>query len=104
MSKSTTPRKGGTAAAKPQGGQQPPRKSARAPTPVVYCGPTIPGKAVQFTTYTHGLSSPLLEEVQASPVLRALVVPLGHLPEVRRQLQARAGQYYTLYCKAQEIR
>lgn len=104
MSKSTTPRKGGTAAAKPQGGQQPPRKSARAPTPVVYCGPTIPGKAVQFTTYTHGLSSPLLEEVQTSPVLKALVVPLGHLPEVRRQLQARAGRYYTLYCKAQEIR
>lgn len=104
MSKSTAPRKGGTAATKPQGSQQPPRKSARAPAPVVYCGPTIPGKAVQFTTYTHGLSSPLLEEVQSSPVLKALVVPLDQLPEVRLQLQARAGRYYTLYCKAQGIR
>ena len=104
MSKTPTPRKGSASAAKPQSGQQPSRKAARVPTPVAYCGPTIPGKAVQFTTYTHGLSSPLLEAVQANPVLKALVVPLDQLPEVRRQLQARAGRYYTLYCKAQEIR
>ena len=98
MSKTPTPRKGSASAAKL------PRKATWAPAPVAYCGPTIPGKAVQFTTYTHGLSSPLLKAVQASPVLKALVVPLDQLPEVRRQLQARAGQYYTLYCKAQEIR
>ena len=98
MSKTPTPRKGSASAAKP------PRKATWAPGPVVYCGPTIPGKAVQFTTYTHGLSSPLLEAVQASPVLKALVVPLDQLPEVRQQIQARAGRYYTLYCKAQEIR
>ena len=59
MSKTPTPRKGSASAAKP------PRKAACAPAPVAYCGPTIPGKAVQFTTYTHGLSSPLLEAVQA---------------------------------------
>ncbi len=81
MSKTPTPRKGSASAAKP------PRKAACAPAPVAYCGPTIPGKAVQ-----------------ASPVLKALVVPLDQLPEVRRQLQARAGRYYTLCCKAQEIR
>lgn len=103
MSKAPTPRKGSTLVAKSQSGQQPFRKAARSPAPVAYCGPTIPGKAVQFTTYTNGLSSPLLEAVQASPVLKALVVPLDQLPEVRRQLQARAGRYYTLYCKAQEI-
>ena len=67
MSKTPTPRKGSASAAKFQSGQQPSRKAARVPTPVAYCGPTIPGKAVQFTTYTHGLSSPLLEAVQASP-------------------------------------
>ena len=98
MSKTPTPRKGSASAAKP------PRKAACAPDPVAYCGPTIPGKAVQFTTYSNGLSSPLLEAVQASPVLKALVVPLDQLPEVRQQIQARAGRYYTLYCKAQEIR
>lgn len=80
MSKTPTPRKGSASAAKP------PRKATWTPAPVAYCGPTIPGKAVQFTTYTHGLSSPLLEAVQASPVLKALVVPLDQLPEVRRQL------------------
>ena len=60
-----------------------PKKTDQATGQVVYCGPTIPGKAVQFTTYTHGLSSPLLEAVQASPVLKALVVPLDQLPDVQ---------------------
>lgn len=43
MSKVPIPRKGGTAAAGSQNGQRPSRKAARAPAPVVYCGPTIPG-------------------------------------------------------------
>ena len=36
--------------------------------------------------------------------LSRLLDPLDQLPEVRQQIQARAGRYYTLYCKAQEIR
>ena len=38
-----------------------PKKTAQAAGPVVYCGPTIPGVAVQFTTYTNGVPTALEE-------------------------------------------
>ena len=95
MSKVPTPRKGNTSAAKP------PRKAACAPDPVAYCGPTIPGVAVQYTVYTNGTPTALAEAIKKKPILGGLVVPLDQLPEVRRQFHAGAGRYYTLYRKAQ---
>lgn len=77
-----------------------PKKTTQAAGPVVYCGPTIPGVAVQFTTYTNGVPTALEEAAKKNQVLGGLVVPLEHLPEVRRQFHAGAGRYYTLYCKA----
>ena len=79
-----------------------PQKTGQAAGPVVYCGPTVPGVAVQFTTYTNGTPAALAEATEKNPVLGGLVVPLDQLPEVRRQFYAGAGRYYTLYCKAQE--
>lgn len=79
-----------------------PKKTAQAASSTVYCGPTIPGVAVQFTTYTNGVPAALAEAVRERPVLGDLVVPLDQLPEVRRQFHAGTGRYYTLYCKAQE--
>ena len=77
------------------------KKTIQATGPVVYCGPTIPGVAVQYTTYTNGTPSALAEAIKEKPVLGGLVVPLDQLPEVRRQFHAGAGRYYTLYRKAQ---
>lgn len=79
-----------------------PKKIDQAAGPVVYCGPTIRGVAVQFTTYTNGVPTALEEATKKNQVLGGLVVPLDQLPEVRRQFHAGAGRYYTLYCKAQE--
>ena len=79
-----------------------PKKTTQATGPVVYCGPTIPGVAVQFTTYTNGTPAALAEAIKEKPVLDGLVVPLDQLPEVRRQFHAGSGRYYTLYRKAQE--
>lgn len=79
-----------------------PKKTAQATGPVAYCGPTIPGVAVQFTTYTNGVPAALEEAAKENPVLGGLVVPLDQLPEVRRQFHAGAGRYYTMYCKARE--
>ena len=76
-------------------------KNEQAAGPVVYCGPTIPGVAVQYTTYTNGTPTALAEAIKEKPVLGSLVIPLDQLPEVRRQFHARAGRYYTLYRKAQ---
>ena len=77
------------------------KKTNPATGPVVYCGPTIPGVAVQYTTYTNGTPAALTEAIKEKPVLGGLVVPLDKLPEVRRQFHAGAGRYYTLYRKAQ---
>lgn len=78
-----------------------PKKTAQAAGPVVYCGPTIHGVAVQFTTYTNGVPTALEEATKENPVLGGMVVPLEQLPEVRRQFHTGAGRYYTLYRKAQ---
>lgn len=74
-----------------------PKKTVQATGPVVYCGPTIPGVAVQFTTYTNGTPTALAEAVKKSKALGGLVVPLDQLPEVRRQFRAGTGRYCTLY-------
>ena len=78
-----------------------PKKTTQATGPVVYCGPTIPGVAVQYTTYTNGPPTALAEAIKEKPVLGGLVVPLDKLLEVRRQFHEGAGRYYTLYRKAQ---
>lgn len=74
-----------------------PKKTAQAAGPVVYCGPTIPGVAVQFTTYTNGTPTALAEAVKKNKALGGLVVHLDQLPEVRRQFSAGTGRYCTLY-------
>jgi hypothetical protein len=79
-----------------------PKKATQANGPVVYCGPTIPGVAKQYTTYTNGTPTALAEAIEKNKVLGGLVVPLDQLPEVRRQFHAGTGRYYTLYRKAQE--
>ena len=74
-----------------------PKKTAQDTGPVVYCGPTIPGVAVKFTTYTNGTPAALAEAIKKKPVLGGLVVPLDQLPEVRRQFSTGTGRYCTLY-------
>lgn len=69
----------------------------------VYCGPTIPGVAKQFTVYTGGIPVQLKKAIEKNPVLGSLVVALGNLPEVMGQLRQGAGTYFVLYRKAQEI-
>lgn len=101
MSKERNPRERDATSVRPQSGQQLSRKTAQAAGPVVYCGHTIPGVAVQFTTYTNGVPTALEEATKENPVLGGLVVPLEQLPEVRRQFHAGTGRYYTLYRKAQ---
>lgn len=78
------------------------KKTTQAVGPVAYCGPTIPGVAVQYTVYINGTPAALTEAIKEKPALGGLVVPLDQLPEVRRQFHAGAGRYYTLYRKAQE--
>jgi len=67
---------------------------------VVYCGPTIPGVAKQYTIYSNGVAPALSAAAETHPVLRGLIVPLDKLPEALRQLRERSGSIYTLYRSA----
>ena len=67
----------------------------------VYCGPTIPGVAKQFTFYRGGVPEALAEARKQHPVLGGLIVPLEQLPEAMEQLRKKTGPIYALYQKAQ---
>lgn len=65
--------------------------------PVVYCGPTLPGVARQYTVYHNGIPSSLAEALSDNPALRGLVLPLDRLPEARQDIEGRTGRFYRLY-------
>lgn len=73
--------------------------SARRKTagPVVYCGPSIPGVAKQYTIYTGGVPTPLAEKIREVPAMGGLVIPLDRLPEARKSLRDGQGHIYRLY-------
>lgn len=64
---------------------------------VVYCGPTIPGVAKQYTIYNNGIPATLAERVKGAPEIRGLVVPLDQLPEAMKGLRGKQGHIYRLY-------
>ena len=65
--------------------------------PVVYCGPTLPGVARQYTVYHNSIPAPLAAALADNPALRGLVLPLDRLPEARRDIAGRTGRFYRLY-------
>ena len=65
---------------------------------LVYCGPTIPGVAKQFTSYQGGIPEALAAAQKQTPVLGGL----DQLPEAMRQLREKTGPIYALYRKAQK--
>lgn len=77
-----------------------PKKTERAAA-VVYCGPTIPGVAKQFTVYANGLPAPLAEAVQKDPAMGGLVIALEQLPDAMKKLRGGYGHIYRLYRLAQ---
>lgn len=77
-------------------------KAAEEAGTLVYCGPTIPGVAKQFTFYRGGVTAGLKAAQERRPVLGGLTVPLDQLPEAMRQLREKTGPIYALYRKAQK--
>ncbi|MEG2419964.1 MAG: hypothetical protein RSB55_00335 [Oscillospiraceae bacterium] len=77
-------------------------KPAPRPAPVIYCGPTIPGTAKQFTTYTEGIPEMLQLSAILHPAVAGLIVSLEKLPEVMRQLREGTGEIYIMYHAVQE--
>lgn len=76
-------------------------KQAEQAAAVVYCGPTIPGVANQYTTYTNGIPRPLAEAIKEYPPMQGLVVTLDQLPDAMKKLHGKYGHLYRLYCLVQ---
>lgn len=70
---------------------------ATQPATLVYCGPSIPGVAKQYTFYRGGVSKPLAEAIAKNPTIGELVIPLDRLPDAMRQLRTGTGTIYRLY-------
>jgi hypothetical protein len=73
------------------------KKTEQAAGTVVYCGPTVPGVAKQFTFYRGGIPKPLAEAIQKNPTMGGLVIPLDQLPEAMKKLRGGYGHIYRLY-------
>lgn len=54
---------------------------------VAYCGPTVKGIAPRYTVFVDGLPDKLKEKVEQVPLLKALIVPLDKLAEMRVKLE-----------------
>lgn len=76
-------------------------KSVEGPGTLVYCGPTIPGVAKQYTFYRGGIPAALKTAQKRKPVLAALTIPLEQLPEAMQQMDQKHGRIYALYQEAQ---
>ena len=72
-------------------------KKAEQATTVVYCGPSIPGVAKQYTAYTNGIPTALAEAIVKQPAMEGLVVPLEQLPEAMKNLRSGTGPISRLY-------
>lgn len=72
-------------------------KTGAASQTVVYCGPTLPGVAKQYTVYKGALPEQLTAAIKKEPAIRELIIPLGKLADARRQLGSKSGYIYRLY-------
>ena len=65
-------------------------KKAEQATTVVYCGPSIPGVAKQYTAYTNGIPTALAEAIVKQPAME-------QLPEAMKNLRSGTGHISRLY-------
>lgn len=74
--------------------------AAKAAGTVAYCGPTVKGIAPQYTVFVDGLPEKLKEKVEQVPFLKALIVPLDKLAEMRVKIEQDGTRENILYKKA----
>ena len=65
-------------------------KKAEQATTVVYCGPSIPGVAKQYTAYTNGIPTALAEAIVKLPeAMKNLRSGTGHISRLYRLVQVK---------------
>lgn len=66
---------------------------------VAYCGPSIKGIAPRYTVFLDGLPGKLKEQMEQVPLLKALLVPIDKLPEMRMKIEQDGTRENILYKK-----
>lgn len=77
-------------------------KTAAAPVPMVYCGPKITNVVSQYQVFTNGITDILARELETKPLLKAFLVPLEKMSEVRLGLKSNTGKWAALFKKCKE--
>ncbi len=69
------------------------------PQPCVYCGPTVPNVARQYTVYSHGIPKELEAFIEEHPAARGMLVSVERFPEMRKRLATPGTAQAVLYQK-----
>lgn len=69
------------------------------PQPCVYCGPTVPNVARQYTVYSYGIPKELVAFIQEHPAARGMLVSVERFPEMRKRLDTPSSAQAVLYKK-----
>lgn len=77
------------------------KKSAKEPTILVYCGPTIPHICSQFSMF-ETIPDALEERAKEIPLIRNLILPIGEFCDARQQIEGRNGPLFTTYKQIQK--
>lgn len=76
---------------------QDPDMLARLPNPCVYCGPSVKGVALQYTTYQGGIPDALKKFIGAHPEALGMIVSTGEFQTMRRRLETPGTPEAELY-------
>lgn len=77
-------------------------KKTKTPVVYVYCGPRIINVCPQWRVFTNGLTRELQELADNNPKIKALIVPLERMTEVRKALTAGNNKWAALYKSVKE--
>lgn len=76
-----------------------PVQETKAPEPVMYVGPTIPGIGIQNRVYTE-IPAGAQEAFKEVPELRNLFLPIPQYPKAEQMIRERKGFVHSAYTKA----
>lgn len=76
-------------------------RSAKKPTILVYCGPSIPHICARFSMFS-AVPDALNQKAETIPLIRNLIIPISEFREARQQIEGKRGSIYAIYLEVQK--
>lgn len=76
-------------------------RSAKKPSILVYCGPSIPHICARYSMFS-AIPDALNRKAQTAPLISNLILPISELREARQQIEGRSGPLYAIYLEVQK--